>query len=101
VREEIHMTKPELIKAIAEKAQLTDKQAKDAVDAIQVEITEALKGGEKISLPGFGTFEVRTRAARQSRNPRTGETVEVAAKKVPAFKAGKGLKEVVDKAASN
>ena len=95
------MTKPELIKAIAEKAQLTDKQAKDAVDAIQVEITEALKAGEKISLPSFGTFEVRKRAARQSRNPRTGETVEVAAKHVPAFKPGKGLKEVVDKAASN
>jgi DNA-binding protein HU-beta len=99
--EEIHMTKSELIAKIAEKAQLTDKQAKDAVDAIQVEITEALKGGEKISLPGFGTFEVRERAARQSRNPRTGETVEVAAKCVPAFKPGKGLKEVVDKAASN
>ena len=94
------MTKPELIRAITEKAQLTDKQAKDAVDAIQVEITEALKAGEKISLPGFGTFEIRERAARQSRNPRTGETVEVAAKKVPAFKAGKGLKEAVNKEAT-
>ena len=98
--EEIHMTRPELIAKIAEKAQLTDKQAKDAVDAIQVEITEALKAGEKISLPGFGTFEVRERAARQSRNPRTGETVEVAAKRVPAFKPGKGLKEAVKKEAT-
>ena len=95
------MTKSELISKIAEKAQLTDKQAKDAVDAIRVEITEALKTGEKISLPGFGIFEVRERAARQSRNPRTGETVEVAAKRVPVFKPGKALKEVVDKAASN
>ena len=98
--EEIHMTKSELIAKIAEKAQLTDKQAKDAIDAIQVEITEALKAGEKISLPGFGTFEVRERAARQSRNPRTGETVEVAAKRVPVFKPGKGLKEAVNKEAT-
>ena len=91
------MTKSELIAKIAEKAQLTDKQARDAVDAIQTEITEALKDGEKVALVGFGTFEVRDRAARQSRNPRTGETVEVAAKRVPAFKPCKGLKEAVDK----
>ena len=89
------MTKPELIKALAEKAQLTDRQAKDVVDAIQTEITEALKAGEKVALVGFGTFEVRTRMARQSRNPRTGETVDVPAKHVPAFKPGTGLKEAI------
>ena len=95
------MNKPELIAKIVDKTELDKKQALAALDAILSTITEALKTGEKISLPGFGTFEVRERAARQSRNPRTGETVEVAAKRVPAFKPGKGLKEVVDKAASN
>ena len=94
------MTKSELIAKIVDKTELDKKQAAAALDAIIAVITEALKAGEKISLPGFGTFEVRERAARQSRNPRTGETVEVAAKRVPAFKPGKGLKEAVNKEAT-
>ena len=89
------MNKTELIKSIATKASLTNKSAAAALDATIQSITEALKAGEKVSLPGFGTFEVRTRAARTTRNPRTGEPVEVAEKKVPSFKAGKGLKEAV------
>ena len=89
------MNKPELIAKIVDKTELDKKQAAAILEATITVITEALKTGEKISLPGFGTFEVRERAARQSRNPRTGETVEVAAKRVPAFKPGKGLKEAV------
>ena len=89
------MNKSELIKAIATKAGLPQKQAADALTAFQTVILEALKAGENVQVTGFGTFEVRTRAARQSRNPRTGEAVEIPEKKVPAFKAGKVLKEAV------
>ena len=76
------MNKTELIKSIATKASLTNKSATAALDATIQSITEALKAGDKVSLPGFGTFEVRTRAARTTRNPRTGEAVEVAGIKV-------------------
>ena len=89
------MNKTELIKAIATKASLSNKSAAAALDAAIQSITEALKAGDKVSLPGFGTFELKTRPARTTRNPRTGEPVEVAEKKVPSFKAGKGLKEAV------
>ena len=89
------MNKTELIKSIATKASLTNKSATAALDATIQSITEALKAGDKVSLPGFGTFELKTRPARTTRNPRTGEPVEVAEKKVPSFKAGKGLKEAV------
>ena len=89
------MNKSELIKAIATKTGLPQKQAADALTAFQTVILEALKAGENVQVTGFGTFEVRTRAARQSRNPRTGEAVEIPEKKVPAFKPGKGLKEAV------
>ena len=88
------MNKTELIAAVAEKTDLSKKDADAAVSAVLGAIT-ALKAGDKIQLVGFGTFEVRNRAAKQGRNPRTGETMTVPASKVPAFKAGKALKDAV------
>ena len=90
------MNKTELIAAVAEKTELSKKDADAAVSAVLGAITDALKEGDKIQLVGFGTFEVRNRAAKQGRNPRTGETMTVPASKVPAFKAGKALKDAVD-----
>ena len=90
------MTKPELINQIAQKAGLTKKQAGNALVAVSSIITEELKAGEKVAIYGLGTFEVRERAARTGKNPRTGETVEIAAKRVPAFKAAKALKDAVE-----
>lgn len=89
------MNKTELIAAVAEKTDLSKKDADAAVSAVLGAITDALKAGDKIQLVGFGTFEVRNRAAKQGRNPRTGETLTVPASKVPAFKAGKALKDAV------
>lgn len=89
------MNKTELIVAVAEKTDLSKKDADAAVSAVLGAITDALKAGDKIQLVGFGTFEVRNRAAKQGRNPRTGETMTVPASKVPAFKAGKALKDAV------
>lgn len=89
------MNKTELIAAVAEKTDLSKKDADAAVSAVLGAITNALKAGDKIQLVGFGTFEVRNRAAKQGRNPRTGETMTVPASKVPAFKAGKALKDAV------
>ena len=89
------MNKTELIAAVAEKTDLSKKDADAAVTAVLGAITDALKAGDKIQLVGFGTFEVRNRAAKQGRNPRTGETMTVPASKVPAFKAGKALKDAV------
>lgn len=89
------MNKTELIAAVAEKTDLSKKDADAAVSAVLGAITDALKVGDKIQLVGFGTFEVRNRAAKQGRNPRTGETMTVPASKVPAFKAGKALKDAV------
>ena len=89
------MNKTELIAAVAEKTDLSKKDADAAVSAVLGAITDALKAGDKIPLVGFGTFEVRNRAAKQGRNPRTGETMTVPASKVPAFKAGKALKDAV------
>ena len=91
------MNKNELIAAVAEKANLTKKDAAAAVDAMIASITEALANNDKVQLVGFGTFEVKERAARTAKNPRTGETVEVPAAKVPSFKAGKALKDTVSK----
>ena len=91
------MNKTELIKAIATKAELSNKDAATALDATIAAITEALKAGENVQLIGFGTFEVRTRAARQGRNPATGETIQIGESKVPAFKPGKALKDAIDK----
>ena len=89
------MNKTELIAAVAEKTDLSKKDADAAVSAVLGAITDALKAGDKIQLVGFGTFEVRNRAAKQGRNPRTGETMTAPASKVPAFKAGKALKDAV------
>ena len=89
------MNKTELIAAVAEKTDLSKKDADAAVSAVLGAITDALKAGDKSQLVGFGTFEVRNRAAKQGRNPRTGETMTVPASKVPAFKAGKALKDAV------
>ncbi len=89
------MNKTELIAKVAETAELTKKDAGQVVDAVFEAITGALKGGEKVQLMGFGTFEVRERAARKGRNPQSGEEIEIPASKLPAFKAGKELKEAV------
>lgn len=91
------MTKTELINAVAEKAELTKKDADKAVSAVIDTITESLAKGEKIQLVGFGTFEVRERAAKEGINPATKEKMNIPAKKVPAFKAGKALKDLVAK----
>ena len=90
------MNKTELIAAVAEKTDLSKKDADAAVSAVLGAITDALKAGDKIQLVGFGTFEVRNRAAKQGRNPRTGETMTVPASKVPAFKVGKAFKSAVE-----
>ena len=89
------MTKAELVTMVAEKADLTKKDAEKAISALVESISETLAKGEKIQLVGFGTFEVRERAAREGVNPRTG--VKIAASKVPAFKAGSALKDAVAK----
>jgi DNA-binding protein HU-beta len=89
------MNKTELVAAVAEKADLSKKEAEAAVKAFIDSVAEELKKGEKVQLVGFGTFEVSERAARQGRNPQTGETIEIAASKTPRFKAGKALKDLV------
>ena len=91
------MTKVELIAAVAESAGLSKKDAEKAVNGTLNAITEALKQGDKVSLVGFGTFEVKERAARTGRNPRTLESIEIPASKLPVFKAGKALKDTVAK----
>lgn len=88
------MNKTDLVNAVAEKG-FTKKDADLAVKAVLDSITQALKDGEKVQLIGFGTFEVRERAEKEARNPRTGEMVKVPATKVPAFKAGQALKDAV------
>ena len=89
------MNKADLIQAVVEKTGLTKKDSASAVDAIIEGITESLAKNVKVQLVGFGTFEVRNRQAREGRNPATGETIKIAASKVPAFKAGKALKDKV------
>ena len=89
------MTKVELIAAVATEAGLRKKDAEKAVNTMLATITEELKKGEKVSLVGFGTFEVRERPERQGRNPQTKEPMTIAASKLPAFKAGKALKDAV------
>ena len=90
------MNKSELIAEVAEKTGLTKKDAEAAVKAVTDTITDAMSQGDKVQLVGFGTFEVRERAARFGRDPRTGESMEIAASKAPAFKAGQGLKDAVN-----
>ena len=89
------MNKTELVNQVAEATELSKKDAGKAVDAVFETIQNALAKGDKLSLIGFGTFEVRERAARTGRNPQTGEEMQIPASKVPAFKAGKELKEAV------
>ena len=89
------MNKTELIAAVAEKADLSKKDAEAAITATVEAITEALTQGEKVQLVGFGSFEVKTRAARVGRNPKTGEEIPIAEAKLPVFKAGKALKDAV------
>ena len=87
------MNKVTLVAKIAEKSGLAKKQAEQALGAFIDSVTEALKEGDKVQLMGFGTFEVKERAARTGRNPSTGETIEIPASKTPTFKAGKGLRD--------
>lgn len=89
------MNKTELVAAVAAKAEISKKDADKAVAAVIDAVTDALKAGDKVQLIGFGTFEVRERAAKEARNPKTGETISVPATKVPAFKAGAALKAAV------
>ena len=91
------MNKGELIAKIAEESKLTKKAAEAALDAFVSSVTGALKKGDKVQLVGFGTFEVRKRAARKGRNPQTKAEIKIPASKAPVFKAGKALKETVNK----
>lgn len=91
------MTKTDLINSVAQKADISKKDADKAVSAVIAAISDSLVAGEKVQLVGFGTFEVRDRAAREGKNPATGEKIKIAATKVPAFKAGKALKDAVAK----
>lgn len=91
------MNKTQLVDVVATKTNLKKKDAEAAVNAITEAITEALKAGDKVQLIGFGTFEVKASAAREGRNPRTGETIKIAASKTPAFSAGAALKAQVNK----
>ncbi len=90
------MNRMDLVAAVAEKAELSKKDADAAVKAVFDAVAEALEQGDKVQLIGFGTFEVSERAAREGRNPRTGETMKIDASKMPRFKAGKALKDRVN-----
>ena len=90
------MNKTELVAAISEKTELTKKDSEKALKALIDVVAEELKKGEKVQLVGFGTFEVSERAAREGRNPQTGETMKIEASKSPKFKAGKALKDMVN-----
>ncbi|MEI4618595.1 HU family DNA-binding protein [Bacillus cereus] len=90
------MNKSELIKQVAIQSELTKPQASLAVDAVLESIQHALQTGEHVQLLGFGSFEVRERAAREGRNPQTGDALTIPARKTPVFKAGKALKEAVN-----
>lgn len=90
------MNKTELIAAVAEKSALSKKDAEKAVTAVLSTIIDTLKAGEKVQLVGFGMFEVRERPAHKGHNPMTGEEIQIAASKAPAFKAGKAFKEALN-----
>jgi DNA-binding protein HU-beta len=90
------MNKADLIDAVAEDSDLTKASAARALDSAIENITNALKGGNSVTLVGFGTFTVRQREARMGRNPRTGEAIQIKASKVPGFKAGKALKDALN-----
>ena len=91
------MTKKDLVAAIAKETGLTKKDSEAALGATVAAVTKALSKGESVQLTGFGTFSVKKRAARQGKNPKTGEAIKIKASKAPAFKAGKALKEAVAK----
>lgn len=90
------MNKSELIDAISDRSELSKVQVGQALDALTAVVSEALKQGDQVALTGFGTFLSRRREAREGRNPKTGETIQIAAANVPAFKAGKALKDAVN-----
>lgn len=90
------MNKSELIDAIAESVDISKAAAGRALDAVISSVTGALKNGEQVVLVGFGTFSVKERAARTGRNPQTGDPIEIAAARIPGFKAGKALKDAVN-----
>ena len=90
------MNKTELVASIVDKAGISKKDAEKALSAFLDTVAEELKKGEKIQLVGFGTFEVSERPEREGRNPRTGETMKIAASKAPKFKAGKALKDMIN-----
>lgn len=90
------MNKTELIAAVAENAEISKKDAEKALKAFVETVTEQLKKGDKVQVVGFGTFEASERAAREGRNPQTGETMKIAASKAPKFKAGKALKDAIN-----
>ena len=90
------MNKSELVAALAQKAELSKKDAEKALSAFVDVVTETLKAGDKVQLVGFGTFEAKERPARSARNPRTGEDIQIPASKNPVFKAGKALKDAVN-----
>jgi DNA-binding protein HU-beta len=90
------MNKAELIEAMAEAADISKAAAGRALDGMVEAITDAMKKGDTLSLVGFGTFSVKERAAREGRNPQTGETITIKASKIPSFKAGKALKDAVN-----
>ena len=90
------MNKTEFIAAVAEKAEISKKDSEKALKAFVDVVAEQLKAGDKVQLVGFGTFEVSERAAREGRNPQTGETMTIAACKAPQFKAGKALKDAIN-----
>jgi DNA-binding protein HU-beta len=90
------MNKTELIDAVADEAEVSKAEAGRAVDAVISSITKALKKGDTVTLVGFGTFQVRKRAARTGCNPKTGDTIKIKASQNPAFKAGKALKDAVN-----
>ena len=92
---DLDMNKTELIAKVAELSELTKKDATKAVDAVFEAISQSLQAGDKVQIIGFGNFEVRERAARKGRNPQTGEEIDIAASKVPAFKPGKALKDAI------
>lgn len=90
------MNKTDLVNAVAAKSGLSKKNSEAAINAFVASVEDALKAGEKVVLVGFGTFEVRERAERKGRNPQTKEEIVIPASKAPVFKAGKGLKEIVN-----
>lgn len=89
------MTKADLVDIVAKKASLTNKASREAVQAVLDAVRDALKRGEKVVITGFGTFSVRNRAARSGRNPQTGASIQIAARKTPGFTAGKALKKSI------